>query len=92
MAAAEFRHVAAKDHRGRVVLAGVGGLVTKDCVGRLLDGGRFLIVRPVARLMAEHDHRLAGDVHAGKVVVVGLAGGNTVAGKDQGKIEFAISR
>ena len=34
--------------------------------------------------------RLVGDVDAGKIVVVGLMGGNTIAGKDQGKIEFAF--
>ena len=40
--------------------------------------------------MAEHDHRLVGHVDAGKIVVVGLMGGNPIAGKDQGQIELAF--
>ena len=62
-AAADLGLIAAKDCRGRVVLAGVRGLVAERRVGRLFDRGRFLVVDLVARLVTEHDRRLAGDVH-----------------------------
>ena len=54
------------------------------------DGGRFLVVHFISRLVAKHNHRLAGDVDVGKIIVIGLLGRNAVAREGQRQVELAV--